>query len=460
MAGLIEIYDITGKRTAILTAKADGLKESWVDIRLNEESTLEFYLPLTSPKWAYITPECRIVADGREYVILREDAIDVERSQDGTKWGKVTAQESWILLDKQFISVSNDPDKPTPSDMEVRIISGGEAAGGYPKGSAGSALTYLLEGSGWTLEHCDVEGTHDIETEKLTLLENIQKVQEIWGGYLVWDSFYRTVSLRAEETWQNYTGFQIRYAKNLKHITRTDNYDIVTRLYPFGKDDLDIASVNDGKKYIDNFSYTEEIYEGKFVNQEITTPEELKEKAEKELAKICRPRYTYRIGLVDLRGLPEYNHETFVVGDMVDIIDHDVVKGIARVRILRHKYNLFQRHLCELEIGDPEERLETQLKASFKTTQYVNTSLGSVVVKNIGTEAGQIPVLNNDGKLDPSLVMLPIASPTVLGGIKVGPTLTVGSEGTLDYNHPTTHPATMITEDANHRFVTDTQIST
>jgi len=84
----------------------------------------------------------------------------------------------------------------------------------------------------------DVTGTHDLETEKLSLLENIQKVQEIWGGYLVWDSVAKTVSLRDESTWQNYTGFQVRYAKNLKSITRMTNYDLVTRLYPFGENDL------------------------------------------------------------------------------------------------------------------------------------------------------------------------------------------------------------------------------
>jgi hypothetical protein len=368
---LIEIYH-NGIRKAILTADADGVEEPWVDIRLNGESTFEFLLPLTSRKWPKIIPECRIIADGREYVILRPDAVDIECTQDGEKWGKVTAAESWILLDKDFVSVSNDPDKPTPADMEVRIISGGAAAGGYPQGSAGSALTYILQGSGWALGMCDVEGVHDIETEKLSRLENIKKVQEIWGGYLVWDSINKTVSLRAE-AWQNYDGFQIRYAKNLKHITRTGNYDIVTRLYPFGKDDLDISSVNDGKKCIENFSYTENVYIGKYVNQEITTAQELKDKAIEELAKICRPRYTYRVGLVDLRELPEYSHETFAVGDMADVIDPDV--GTGRVRILRHKYNLFQRYLCELEIGDPEERLEIQLQTSFQAADYVNSNL-------------------------------------------------------------------------------------
>src|SRR5690606_381395 len=119
----------------------------------------------------------------------------------------------------------------------VAILSGGHdlSGGRYPVGSAGHALYALLQGTGWTIDTVDVEGIYDLETEKESILSNINKVQELWGGYLVWDSINKTVSLRDETLWQNYTGFQIRYAKNLKGITRTDDYDLVTRLYPVGE---------------------------------------------------------------------------------------------------------------------------------------------------------------------------------------------------------------------------------
>lgn len=92
---------------------------------------------------------------------------------------------------------------------------------------------------------------------------------------------------------------------------------------------------------------------------------------------MCRPRYLYRVKLVDVRALPEYSHEEFTLGDMVDIIDPDVAPDSPRPRIIRHKYNIFQPWECELDIGDPEERLIEQLKASFNTTKFVGGKFNS-----------------------------------------------------------------------------------
>ncbi len=365
----IEIRTAAGQLAAVLSPEPDGLKDCWIDQRLNAECTLTFLLPMNSEKWAELTAECRIRAGGREFVILRPDAVDVERDEQGKVWGKVMAVESWALLNKRY------PTIPTGAiDLTVTVLSSDPGQGGFPAGSAGSALYRLLQGSGWSVGTVDVTGTHDLETEKLSLLENIEKVQEIWGGHLVWDSVAKTVSLRKENTWQNYTGFQVRYAKNLKSITRTANYDLVTRLYPFGENDLDISSVNNGVKYLENFSYTPNIYVGIYQNQDIDDPQELKDKATEVLAKICQPRYTYRVGMVDLRTLPEYSHEGFALGDMVDVIDEEL--GInVRARIMRHRYNVFQPWQCELEIGEPEERLVAKLADAFDVAKFVQEAL-------------------------------------------------------------------------------------
>lgn len=369
---MIEIRDATGNTVAFLTPR-DGVKDAWINQRLNEECTLSFSLPLTCPKWKEITPECRLVAGGREFVILRPDAVDSSRDEQGRLWGDVVAAESWVLLNKEYPTVSNDPDA-VGEDLEVTIISGGTPAGGYPAGSAGSALSYLLEGSGWTLGICDVEGFHDMETEKQSLLQNIEKVQEIWGGYLVWDSLNKTVSLRAEGKWRNYHGFQIRYRKNQKNITRTTNNDITTRLYLFGENNLDIASVNGGKKYIENFSYTSTIYTNKYEDQNIDDPQELKDKGIEVLEKICRPRHTYRTQIVDLRTLPGYEHETFDIGDLVDVVDEELGTD-TQIRIVGYKYNIFQPWQCELEIGEPEERLASRLADALDASRFVDEAL-------------------------------------------------------------------------------------
>lgn len=376
----IILKDATDKTVAFLSPKADGLKDAYIDCRLNGESTLEFLLPATSEKIKELTPECEIWAGGRVYNLLKDEAVDKVMDENGKLWSKFTAVERWNELDTSYIepSISNDPTARPPADLAVIIVGGGTNLSGgiYPTGSAVHAMYAILKGSGWSVGTVDVLGIHDLEAEKVSRLELIKKIQEIWGGYLVWDSVNKVVHLRSGDFWQNYNGFQIRYGKNLKHITRTQSNRIITKLYPFGYEDLDIASVNGGKKYITNFSYTSREYVGIYRNADIHDAEELLEKAVAELDLMCKPRYHYKVKMVDLRTLPEHNHEDFTLGDMADVITSNLnIK--ERVRIIRHKYNLFQPWKCELELGDPLERLVEQLKTSFNTAGFVNNTFNS-----------------------------------------------------------------------------------
>jgi phage minor structural protein len=425
----IEIKTAAGQRAAFLSPKSDGLKDCFPDCRLNGESTLEFLLPATSPKIEYITPECQIWAAGRVYTLLRDEAVDTVRDENNKLWAKFMAVERWAELDTQYIEpyISNDPIIPTPNDLEVIIVSGGSdlSGGRYAVGSAAHALYAILQGSGWTVGTVDVtSGVRDLQTEKISRLQLIKEIQNKWGGYLVWDSVNKVVHLRDANTWQNYTGFQIRYRKNLEHITRTQSNKIVTKLYAFGHDGLlDIASVNGGLKYITNYSYTSRTYVGIYRNQDIFYQDELLEKATAELSLICRPRYLYKTKMVDLRTLPEYSHEDFSVGDMVDVIDPDVAPDSPRVRIIRHKYNLFQPWKCEIEIGDPQERLIEQLKASFSTTGFVdskyrgNGQMSGYSIEDLTIEDAKIKNLKAD-KITAGTITatISIIGPTITGG--------------------------------------------
>lgn len=375
--GVIEVRDMDGVLQAYLTAQADKVKDPYIDIRLNGESTLEFLIPPASEKLGYITPECELWADDKVFILRKDEATETVRDERNRLWTKISAVERWKELETSFVepSISNDPTAKPPADLAVIIVGGGTnlSGGKYAVGTAAHALYAVLDGSDWKLGVCDVGGIKDLEAEKVSRLELIKMIQDIWGGYLTWDSVNKIVNLRDGHKWQPYTGFQIRYRKNLKHISRMQSNRLVTKLYVFGHDDLDIAAVNSNRKYITNYSYTDREYVGIYKNQDIYYQDELLEKGTAELELNCRPRYLYRVKTLDLRILPEYSHEDFYLGDMADVIDPDVAPDSPRPRIMRHKYNLHKPWDCELDIGDPEERLIEQLKAAFSTAGFIDT---------------------------------------------------------------------------------------
>ena len=443
----IEIKTAAGTRAAFLSPKADSLKSCYPDCRLNGESTLEFLLPTNSKKIDKLTPECTIWAGGRVYNLLKDDASDIVRDDNNKRWAKFMAVERWNELDTEYPEpyITNDPLTPTPADLAVIIVGGGsDLSGGlYTVGTAAHAMYAVLDGSGWTIGMVDVTGTHDLEMEKVSRLACIKEIQNIWGGYLVWDSVNKTVSLRDANTWQNYTGFQIRYKKNEKTLTRTQSNRLVTKLYAFGKDDLDIASVNGGLKYIENHSYTANTYTAPYRNPDIEDAQELMDAATAELSLVCHPKYLYRGKIADLRTLPEYSHEDFTVGDMADVIDPDVSPDSPRPRIIRHKYNLFQPWDCELELGDPEERLVEQLKASFGTSGYIdNTLTSSGQLSGYKLVDGSIPdvkIINltadkiTAGTIDASVI--------TVTNLVVGTNVTMGPNATISWDKVTDQPS-------------------
>ena len=79
------------------------------------------------------------------------------------------------------------------------------------------------------------------------------------------------------------------------------------------------------------------------------------------------------------------------------------------------------------------------------------TTRGVVII------GANIDVLNGVISLSP-------ASATKLGLVKAGANITIDKDGTINgvnsYVHPSTHPASIIVQNANNRFVTDAQIST
>ena len=372
---------VADKTAAFLSPQSDGLKDVFIDTRLNGESTLEFSLHADNEKNNELVPECEIYAGGRVFNLLKEEAVDDVMDESGKLWSKYMAIERWNELDNEYPEpyITNDPNIPVPADLAVIIVGGGSNLSGgiYTVGSAAHALYAVLKGSEWSMGMCDVTGIYDLEMEKVSRLQLIKQIQDIWGGYLVWDSVNKVVHLRSGEQWSNYTGFQVKYAKNLKHITRTQSNKLVTKLYCFGKDDLDIASVNGGKKYVTDFSYTSKVYTGIYSNPDIEGAAELKQKGIAELALNCKPKYNYQIKMVDLRTLPEYSHEEFALGDMADVLNYKM-NIEANVRIMRHKYNVFQPWQCELELGDINERFLEKLKASFDTSGFIDRTFNSV----------------------------------------------------------------------------------
>ncbi len=377
-----------------VTSKNNMLVAPIIDIVSNGESTLTFQMLANSEKWQQIkNPENLYFCNDRVYTALNEQSI-VYNGLAVT----VTLVEIWYLLKYKYIQAHNiDTNVEALDEHTVKILpktnpslkltvngvqyddSEVKDSRGVimPRGSAGYALWALLKDTDWTLGICDVlpdgfdaskdYGTFNVETDMKDVLENIQFVQSLYGGILDWDSLHKILNFRDEEksdsdfnTWK---GFSARQGKNVTEFPNvTWDNNLITRLYPLGNGNLNIGKVNDGKNYVEDFSYTDRVYEGYIQNPNIyDTNDEggqrtLKFWAEKEIKKLCHPRKTVTYSIVDKRGTSEGWTEPFNINDIIKAYyaDTETGKEISEYLRIQHlTYNwFFPGSDTTIEVGD------------------------------------------------------------------------------------------------------------
>lgn len=131
---------------------------------------------------------------------------------------------------------------------------------------------------------------------------------------------------------------------NLKRVEiSSDSYDFATRILPVGKDDLTIESVNNGNKFLEDYTYTDKVKTVYWEDNRYTIPENLKATAQEMLDNLSKPLRAFNCEIVDLVNNSKYDFMDFDVGDTITIIDSNS-KIKEKHRITSHILYIDERH--------------------------------------------------------------------------------------------------------------------
>ena len=373
----------------------DTLINPHIEERQNAEAVLTFTIKANSEKWNNIyNPENIFIADNKAFTTSFEGCIDRTKDENDVDIIVVTAYEIQKMLSRKFVKAWNsETGFETIDDFMVVVLSNGDldlknngevVESSHIKGSSGYALDAILYGTGWTTGICDVEGTFDLETDLTDIYENIWKIQSIWGGIIVFDSINKTVSHRNETVFLPYSGYEVRYQKNMRSLELIGNNKIITKLCPLGEGNLNIKAVNGGSIWLENHSYTETDFEGIENNDDITDPSQLMNWGNRKLLELCKPRKELTVQTVLLRKVEGYELETLNLNDIVDVIDYDYIEGnIEQLRVLAFSHNLWDDSDATIEIGDITlESTDIFKKTSTAVNNFANGTINSDKVIN------------------------------------------------------------------------------
>lgn len=174
-------------------------------------------------------------------------------------------------------------------------------------------------------------------------------------------------------------GVRLSLHKNMQNISiERSTENIVTRLYPFGADDMPITSVNGDVAYID--SPKKALYgikEGYRDYSDYTDPDKLLTFAKWEFDprnedRIDIPRLTISGRVIDLSKLKEYGDiEKIELGDTVHVIDNDGTEYTQRV--IEGTWYPYEAKETSLSIGHIQRSLGFTLYQLLKKMDQVDT---------------------------------------------------------------------------------------
>ena len=221
----------------------------------------------------------------------------------------------------------------------------------------------------------DISTINSYRCVRKSLYEAVQTVIERWGGHLYRDNF--TFGVKASLGQDN--GVTVRYAKNLKDITCTENWDnVVTKLMPVGKDGLllDELYLYSNTQYTIPYTKTvsfsqDNINQEDYKNEDDEVDEDayqqaliddLRTKGQEYVDNNCIPKVNYTLK-ANLDKISD-------VGDTIQVIDERLNISIT-TNLISYDYDAILDKYVELEFGNFSPTLQGLVSSITATTEKI-----------------------------------------------------------------------------------------
>lgn len=236
-------------------------------------------------------------------------------------------------------------------------------------------MAFCLTGTEWTVEGAvEISGKQLNELEAGNVLDLMSVAQKNYNVIFRYDTKEKRIKVTLPESGED-KGTYLTEELNLKDLSdRRDSYDLCTRLIPIGADELTIESVNGGKNYVDNFTYTQKIITKVWKDERYTNAQSLKDAAIEYLKRISVPTRIYDGEVINLSEIdPKYKNLKFGVGDIITLIDVEN-KIRTKYEIVTHHRYPFEPERDTVEINAAAETYEAVIQGLADQTQKMFTS--------------------------------------------------------------------------------------
>ena len=364
---------------------------------------LVFQMSLRDPMYKHIVEEARIRdRDENIYIIKQIDA--------GNEQVKVVAQ---IDID-DFKSVMYEKYSNNSATVNQTVLS--------------------VLPSGWAcIDHSNVTIRRTIPTSDTTTDYNVtawkvlQDCCNVYGVRFRFNSADKIVTIINPKSYENVGAFATRDL-NLRELNyKGKSTDLCTRLYAEGADGLTFAELNDGKNYVEDFTYTDKVISAYWKDDRYTDAQSLLDDARAKLAESAVPQRSYDCDVLDLASTnPEiYGFENFSLLNVITLIDDAAERRLDYQIVERWNYPYYPvKNKVVLSTATPkiQNQVVTLMDAVSSPTSTFQQMMQSAIANSTalitGNKGGYVVLHDSDADGEPDEILI-MDTPSIATATKV-----------------------------------------
>lgn len=331
-----------------------------------------------------------------EYVLSGEDLLEFSLSISDEKINLLEEEGYIRTKDNEYVIKAIDPSdnfKRFSCNINVEALVGKAIASfDTSNNNVNDTIRLAIAGTGWILADNNITKRRTVRLTNTNALEVLREVRKVFRVDIRYDAINKIIYVY--EQFGEDRGVYFSDELNLKSFSiPSDTYDYATRLYPKGKDGLTIASINNGKEYIENFQYSNKVLELIWEDNRYTDVNSLKEDAEVKLDELSKPKRTYQASISDLaKQSEEYNFLDFFLGDTITLLSKQE-KFRDKQRIVKYIQYPDDPSQNSCELGNTTltfEELQKENEAKNNTIDAITSSNETVE----GSKVENLPAEN------------------------------------------------------------------
>ena len=364
---------------------------------------LVFQMSLRDPMYKHIVEEARIRdRDENIYIIKQIDA--------GNEQVKVVAQ---IDID-DFKSIMYEKYSNNSATVNQTVLS--------------------VLPAGWAcIDHSNVTIRRTIPTSDTTTDYNVtawkvlQDCCNVYGVRFRFNSADKIVTIINPKSYENVGAFATRDL-NLRELNyKGKSTDLCTRLYAEGADGLTFATLNDGKNYVEDFTYTDKVISAYWKDERYTDAQSLLDDARAKLAENAIPQRSYDCDVLDLASTnPDvYGFENFSLFNVITLIDDAAERRLDYQIVERWNYPYYPaRNKVVLSTATPkiQNQVVTLMDAVSSPTstfqQMMQSAISNSTALITGNKGGYVVLHDSDDDGEPDEILI-MDTPSIATATKV-----------------------------------------